>query len=112
MQYSSRIDILERKVSDLRTDSLQLTKDLNAVQVELKWSEKKIKEEQGRSVDVVKQKENQILAVQKELDEYKGKASWLRKVNDKNKEEIERLSNQLKLYKNELEKAQKKTSKK
>ena len=100
---------MERQVSELRNDSLQLAQDLKAAKIELQWSEKKVKDEASRSTDVIKQKENQILALRKELEDYQGKASWLRKVNEKNKEEIDRLSNQLKLYKTELDKALKKT---
>jgi peptidoglycan hydrolase CwlO-like protein len=108
VSHSAKIENLESRLGQLKDDSLQLAKDLKAAQVELNWASKKVEDQKKLGSQKVKQKENEIAALKKELDVYKGKASWLRKVKAKNEEEIERLTNQLNLYKKELDKALKK----
>lgn len=102
------ISTLEGRINSLVADSSVMAKDLKEIKINVDWEKKKMESEKSKTLTQVKQKQAQIETLKKELEVYHGKAQWLRKVNTKNEEEIERLSNQLKLYKNELDKALKK----
>lgn len=108
VEHLSLISQLRQRIKVLVSDSTSMAQEVRKVKVNADWSKRKIAKDKLRFSDLLKAKEAELSALSKELEDYKGKASWLRKVNLKNKEEIERLTNQLNLYKRELNKALKK----
>ena len=99
------ISQLMKQIEQLKSDSTKLAKDLKTATVEVNWEKNKVEIEKQKTVDAVAQKDREIEELQKQIEEKDGKLGWLRKVQTKNEEEIERLTNQVKLYKTEYEKA-------
>ncbi|MGQ1909882.1 hypothetical protein ACT3CE_08845 [Marinifilum sp. RC60d5] len=93
------------QIQDLKSESAKLTQDLKSAGVEAEWDKKKMETEKKKIAAIVSQKDVEIGKLKKLIEEKDGKLSWLRKVKSKNEEEIERLTNQLNLYKKEYEKA-------
>ncbi|MGZ2368232.1 hypothetical protein ACXR6G_00415 [Ancylomarina sp. YFZ004] len=103
------ISKLNEQVKGLKAESSRLTQDLSASIKDKEWEGKKVAGQKLKLEEKIAQKDNQIAKVKKEMDVVNGKITWLRKVKKQNDAEIERLTNQMNLYKKEYEKA---TSKK
>ena len=99
------INQLNEKVKDLKAESSRLTQDLSASIKDKEWEDKKVAGEKLKLEEKIAQKDNQIAKVKKEMEVVNGKITWLRKVKKQNNAEIERLTNQMNLYKKEYEKA-------
>ena len=99
------ISNLKKQIANLKADSTKLAQELKTAGVEAEWDKKKLESEKQNTATKVAQKDQEIAALMEEIKEKDGKLGWLRKVQTKNKEEIERLTNQVKLYKTEYEKA-------
>jgi len=96
---------LNEKIKALKAESSRLTQDLNASVQDKEWESKKMAGEQQKLKDMLTQKDKKIAEVSKEMEVINGKITWLRKVKKQNDAEIERLTNQMNLYKKEYEKA-------
>ncbi|MFT5749883.1 MAG: chromosome segregation ATPase [Ancylomarina sp.] len=99
------INKLNDHVKRLKAESSQITNDLNASLKDKEWESKKVALEKLRLKEKVAQKDNQLAKVKKEMEVVNGKIVWLRKVKKQNDAEIEKLTNQMNLYKKEYEKA-------
>ena len=100
-----KISGLLKQIDELKTESGKLSQDLKTASVEADWEKKKIETETQKSRDLISMKDKEIESLKAEIKEKDGKLSWLRKVKDENEAEIEKLTNQVKLYKKEYEKA-------
>lgn len=100
-----KISGLIRQIDVLKQESSKLSQDIKTAGVEADWEKKKVATEAKRIADVLKQKDNEIKSLNSDIVERDGKLSWLRKVKEKNEAEIEKLTNQVNLYKKEYEKA-------
>ncbi|RUT79214.1 hypothetical protein [Ancylomarina longa] len=96
---------MQKQIEVLKAGAAKLTQEVKTAGVESEWDKKKLLNEKQKTADAVAQKDLEIEALQKQVKERDDKLSWLRKVKIKNEEEIERLSNQVNLYKKEYEKA-------
>ena len=96
---------LNDQVKILKAESSQLTNDLNASLKDKEWETKKVAGEKLKLEEKIAQKDNQLAKVKKEMEVVNGKIVWLRKVKKQNDAEIEKLTNQMNLYKKEYEKA-------
>ena len=96
---------LLKKIDILKQESSKLSQDIKTAAVEADWEKKKIATEAKKTSDAFAQKDNEIKSLKSEILEKDGKLSWLRKVKEKNEAEIEKLTNQVNLYKKEYEKA-------
>ena len=99
------INQLNEQVKNLKAESSRLTQDLSASVKDKEWESKKVAGEKLKLEEKIAQKDNQIAKVKKEMEVVNGKITWLRKVKKQNDAEIERLTNQMNLYKKEYEKA-------
>jgi len=100
-----QISKMQKQIEILKTDAAKLAQEVKTAGVESEWDKKKLANEKQKTADFIVQKDQEIAALKKQVVERDGKLSWLRKVKVKNEEEMERLSNQVKLYKKEYEKA-------
>ncbi|MDQ1771855.1 hypothetical protein GQR60_15560 [Labilibaculum sp. A4] len=100
-----KISGLLKQIDELKTESGKLSQDLKTASVEADWEKKKIETETQKNRDLISMKDKEIESLKAEIKEKDGKLSWLRKVKDENEAEIEKLTNQVKLYKKEYEKA-------
>jgi chromosome segregation ATPase len=96
---------LNEQAKVLKAESSQLTTDLNASLKDKEWETKKVAGEKLKLEEKIAQRDNQIAKVKKEMEVVNGKILWLRKVKKQNDAEIEKLTNQMNLYKKEYEKA-------
>jgi len=96
---------LNDHVKILKAESSQLTNDLNASLKDKEWESTKVAGEKLKLEEKIAQKDNQLAKVKKEMEVVNGKIVWLRKVKKQNDAEIEKLTNQMNLYKKEYEKA-------
>ncbi|MPQ47927.1 hypothetical protein GCQ56_13020 [Marinifilum sp. N1E240] len=101
----SKIADMMKQVQDLKSESAKLSEEIKTAGIEAEWDKKKLKTEKKKTIDAISRKDNEIAELKKQIEERDGKLSWLRKVKVKNEAEIERLTNQVKLYKAEYEKA-------
>ncbi|WP_372644973.1 hypothetical protein [Ancylomarina sp.] len=99
------INKLNEQVKNLRAESSRLTQDLSASIKDKEWESKKVAGEKLKLEEKIAQRDNQIAKVKKEMEVVNEKITWLRKVKKQNDAEIERLTNQMNLYKKEYEKA-------
>jgi len=104
-ENEKRILSLNAQIKQLKGDSTKLAKDLNASELDKDWESKKMAGEKQKLKDMLSQKDKEIAKVKKEMAVINGKITWLRKVKKQNDAEIERLTNQMNLYKKEYEKA-------
>ncbi|WP_372752249.1 coiled-coil domain-containing protein [Labilibaculum sp.] len=104
-ENNAKISALLNQIEDLRTESGNLSRELNTANTEVEWQKKKITTELQKNQDVISVKDKQIENLKAEIAEKDGKLGWLRKIKDENEAEIEKLTNQVKLYKKEYEKA-------
>ncbi|PKQ63348.1 hypothetical protein BZG01_16125 [Labilibaculum manganireducens] len=100
-----KISGLLKQIEGLKLESGKLSQDLKTASVEADWEKKKIETETQKNRDLISMKDKEIESLKAEIKEKDGKLSWLRKVKDENEAEIEKLTNQVKLYKKEYEKA-------
>lgn len=98
-------------ITKLNDDIIKIKNELNILteqnkknQTEYKISDDKKNTEIKLLKNIIKSKELEIKNLNKEIKTQKGKASWLRKVNNKNKEEIEKLTNQVNVLKKAISK--------
>lgn len=98
-------------ITKLNDDIIKIKNELNILteqnkknQTEYKISDDKKNTEIKLLKNIIKSKELEINNLNKEIKTQKGKASWLRKVNNKNKEEIEKLTNQVNVLKKAISK--------
>jgi len=99
------ISKLKVQVMDLKSETSSLTKDLDANLKDKEWESQKVAGEKLKLKEKIVQRDNQLAKVKKEMEVVNGKITWLRKVKKQNDAEIERLTNQMNLYKKEYEKA-------
>jgi len=99
------ISKLKVQVMDLKSETSRLTKDLDANLKDKEWESQKVAGEKLKLKEKIVQRDNQLAKVKKEMEVVNGKITWLRKVKKQNDAEIERLTNQMNLYKKEYEKA-------
>lgn len=99
------IDKLNDQIKSLKVESSQLTNDLNASLQDKEWESKQVAVEKLKLEEKIAQKDNQLSKVKEEMEVVNGKILWLRKVKKQNDAEIEKLTNQMNLYKAEYEKA-------
>lgn len=100
-----QISGLLKQISVLKQESSKLSQDIKTAGVEAEWEKKKVATEARKALDALKQKDDEISTLKSEILEKDGKLSWLRKVKEQNEAEIEKLTNQVNLYKKEYEKA-------
>ena len=105
VENEMRINKLNDQVKDLKAESSRLTKDLSSSLKDKEWESNKVAGEKLKLEEKIAQKDNQIAKVKKEMEVVNGKIVWLRKVKKQNDAEIEKLTNQMNLYKKEYEKA-------
>lgn len=96
---------LLKRIGVLKQESSKLSQEIKTAGVEAEWEKKKVATEASKAGDALKQKDNEIKTLKSEIVEKDGKLSWLRKVKEQNEAEIEKLTNQVNLYKKEYEKA-------
>jgi len=96
---------LNEQVKNLKAESSRLTKELNASVQDKEWESKKMAGEKQKLKDMLTQKDKELTKLNKDVEVINGKITWLRKVKKQNDAEIERLTNQMNLYKKEYEKA-------
>lgn len=104
-ENEATITKLNEQAKVLKAESSQLTNDLNASLKDKEWESKKVAGEKLKFEEKIAQRDNQIAKVKKEMEVVNGKILWLRKVKKQNDAEIEKLTNQMNLYKKEYEKA-------
>lgn len=104
-ENNMKISNLLKQIEGLKLESGKLSQDLKAASVEADWEKKKIATEILKNSNLISMKDKEIESLKAEIKEKDGKLSWLRKVKDENEAEIEKLTNQVKLYKKEYEKA-------
>ena len=104
-ENEARITKLNNQVKVLKAESAQLTTDLSTSVKDKEWESKKIAGEKLKLEEKIAQKDNQLAKLKKEMEVVEGKIVWLRKVKKQNDAEIEKLTNQMNLYKKEYEKA-------
>ena len=104
-ENEATITKLNEQAKVLKAESSQLTNDLNASLKDKEWESKKVAGEKLKFEEKIAQRDNQIAKVKKEMEVVNGKIVWLRKVKKQNDAEIEKLTNQMNLYKKEYEKA-------
>jgi len=102
---NEKISSLLKQIDELKLESSELSKGLKTANIEADWEKKKVETENRKNRDVVAVKDKEIENLKVEIKEKDGKLSWLRKVKIDNEAEIEKLTNQVKLYKKEYEKA-------
>ena len=100
-----KISSLLKQIESLKQESSKLNQDIKTAAVEADWEKKKLATEAKKVSDMLAQKDNVIKSLKEDIEEKDGKLSWLRKVKEKNEAEIEKLTNQVNLYKKEYEKA-------
>ncbi|MDE5420249.1 hypothetical protein L3049_19835 [Labilibaculum sp. DW002] len=100
-----QISGLLKQISVLKQESSKLSQDIKTAGVEAEWEKKKVATEARKALDALKQKDDEISTLKSEILEKDGKLNWLRKVKEQNEAEIEKLTNQVNLYKKEYEKA-------
>ncbi len=96
---------LKEEIRALELDLSKLTNDLIANTKEKEWESKKVAGEKQKLEEKIAQKDNQLAKIKEEMKEINDKITWLRKVKVENEEQIEKLTNQVNLYKTEYEKA-------
>ena len=96
---------LNDQIKSMKAESSQLTNDLNASLNDKEWEIKKVVGEKLKLEEKIAQKDNQLAKIKEEMEVVNGKILWLRKVKKQNDAEIEKLTNQMNLYKKEYEKA-------
>jgi len=98
----AKIEQLKAEIKQIKAKSQTLAESYHKKETEYKFSLDK----KGTQIillnDQIKAKEIEINNLKKDVKKLKGKASWLRKLNKKDKAEIEKLSNQVKLLKKAL----------
>ncbi|RXQ94401.1 hypothetical protein EO244_08955 [Ancylomarina salipaludis] len=99
------ISKLNEQIKSLKAESYRLTKELDVSLKDKEWESRKVAAEKLKLEEKLAQKDNQIAKVKMEMEVVNGKIDWLRKVKKQNDAEIERLTNQMNLYKKEYEKA-------
>ncbi|RZT95645.1 hypothetical protein EV201_0269 [Ancylomarina subtilis] len=99
------ISKLKEQIKNLKAESYRLTKELDISLKDKEMESQKADGEKLKLKEKLAQKDNQIAKVKKEMEVVNGKIAWLRKVKKQNDAEIERLTNQMNLYKKEYEKA-------
>ncbi|BAX81552.1 GumC domain-containing protein [Labilibaculum antarcticum] len=104
-QNNVKISGLLKQIESLKLESGKLSQDLKTATIDADWEKKKIATEIKKNSDLISMKDKEIENLKAEIKEKDGKLSWLRKVQDENEAEIEKLTNQVKLYKKEYEKA-------
>jgi len=104
-ENEATINKLNDRVKSLSVKSAQLADDLNASLKDKEWESRKVAGEKLKFEEKIAQKDNQLAKVKKEMEVVNGKIVWLRKVKKQNDAEIEKLTNQMNLYKKEYEKA-------
>lgn len=104
-ENEAMISKLSVQIKDLKSETSRLTKDLDANLKDKEWENQKVAGEKLKLKEKIAQKDNQIAKVKKEMEVVNGKITWLRKVKKQNDAEIQRLTNQMNLYKKEYEKA-------
>lgn len=104
-ENEATITKLNDQIKSLKVESSRLSDELSASVKDKEWESKKIAGEKLKLEEKIAQKDNQLIKVKKEMEVINGKITWLRKVKKQNDAEIERLTNQMNLYKKEYEKA-------
>ena len=104
-ENEATITKLNDQVKSLKAVSSRLTNNLNTSLKDKEWETTKVAGEKLKLEEKIAQRDNQLTKVKKEMDIINGKILWLRKVKKKNDAEIERITNQMNLYKKEYEKA-------
>lgn len=96
---------LNDQIKILKAESSQLISDLNTSENDKEWESKKVAGEKLKLEEKIAQKDNQLAKLKKDMEVVNSKIAWLRKVKKQNDVEIEKLTNQMNLYKKEYEKA-------
>ncbi|MRT94076.1 hypothetical protein [Ancylomarina sp. 16SWW S1-10-2] len=96
---------LNDQIKNLKSELSQLRNDLDASLKDKEWETKRVAGEKSKLQEKIAQKDNQLAKVKEEMEVVNGKILWLRKVKKQNDAEIEKLTNQMNLYKAEYEKA-------
>lgn len=104
-ENEATITKLNDQIKSLKVESSRLSNELSASVKDKEWESQKVAGEKLKLEEKISQKDNQLIKVKKEMDVINGKITWLRKVKKQNDAEIERLTNQMNLYKKEYEKA-------
>ncbi len=104
-QNEVTIDNLKRDIKALKSEKYLLSKKVKATGVEMEWGKKKLADQKKKTTSLLAEKDRKIAELIDAINKRDGKLGWLRKVKAKNEAEIERLNNQVKLYKKEYEKA-------
>lgn len=102
---NEKISGLLKQIDGLKLESSKLSQGLKTANIEADWEKKKVDTEIRKNRDMFTMKDKEIENLKAEIKEKDGKLSWLRKVKTDNEAEIEKLTNQVKLYKKEYEKA-------
>ncbi|PKQ62281.1 hypothetical protein BZG02_13275 [Labilibaculum filiforme] len=100
-----KISELLKQIEGLKLESSQLTQDLKTAGVDADWEMRKLTNEIKKNSELVSLKDKEMENLKAEIIEKDGKLNWLRKVKEENEATIEKLTNQVKLYKKEYEKA-------
>ncbi|MBN2598548.1 MAG: hypothetical protein JXR82_17350 [Marinifilaceae bacterium] len=100
-----KISGLLKQIDELKLESGKLNQDLKKAGIDADWEKKKLSNEIQKNSDLIVIKNKEIETLKAEIVEKDGKLSWLRKLKSENEAEIEKLTNQVKLYKKEYEKA-------
>lgn len=104
-ENNAKIAGLLNQIEELKLESGNLSQKLNTVNTETEWQKKKLATELQKNQNSLSMKDQQIESLKSEIEEKDGKLGWLRKVKEENEAEIEKLTNQMNLYKKEYEKA-------
>ncbi len=99
------IDNLKKDIKMLKNEKYQLSKKIKSTNVEKEWEKKKLDNQKKKTSSLLAEKDSKIAELTAAINTRDGKLSWLRKVKTKNEAEIQRLKNQVNLYKKEYEKA-------
>ncbi len=99
------IDNLKREIKKLNNEKYRLSTKIKSSDAEMQWGKKKLAEQKKKTATLLAEKDRKIAELIDAINKRDGKLGWLRKVKVKNEAEIERLNNQVKLYKKEYEKA-------
>lgn len=104
-ENNTKIAGLLQQIKSLKQESGKLNKGIKSAVAEAAWEKKKIETEKKKITSLLAAKEGKIKELKALIEEKDGKLAWLRKVQAQKEEEISRLTNQVKLYKTEYEKA-------
>jgi len=94
-----QIQNLELKISKIENEKKTLIEEMRKIKTDSKFNLEKRGNEVITINEKLKAKDIDIRKLEKEVEVHKSKAAWLRKLNNNNKGEITKLTNQVKLLK-------------